>query len=296
MRGGIASWCPIARSCVKRAAEAVRVLALRDLHLSGELARGEMTRHQVDIRDAPDDEEPTLVARERGPAPTYEQAPATLEMRPSPFHPMASQVPTSPGIAPPMHHADVLSGPLVEPTIRTAPDVAVLPPVVVSSGLDMGGPTEPDGHPSLSASWAPAHAEPSDLPRPVVPAPGTPNVEVSQSLQLVAARRALEQPTKPARKRRPHHVSQAGPGPHAQTYQLLPALKREKKRESSDWPLIVGLVALALVIVALVGAVAYGVLRSVGAPAPAAAEPASVEPPAAAPGGAPTEPATTDEP
>ncbi len=203
--------------------------------------------------------------------PTYEQAPPTLEMRPSPFHPMASKHPTAKG----------MPSVSFDPKITEKP-VAIVPPVIVGAGLEnLAGPTEPDGYP-LTSSWEGAtdpelgmspwiDAGPTDVspvprgPTPVVPAPGSPTFEISQSLQLeaaeaeaLAARKAKE--LKVVRPKR-QHISQAGPGPQAPT-QVLPALKRKPEREGSDWPLVLGLIALGLVIAGLVGAVAYGVVRS----------------------------------
>jgi hypothetical protein len=60
-----------------------------------------------------------------------------------------------------------------------------------------------------------------------------------------------------------YHMPQAGPGPHAPTYQLLPAMKRKEK--DSDWPLTVGLLVLAVIIAILIGAIAFGLVRTMRA-------------------------------
>ena len=262
-----------------------------------------MTRH-------PEDDEPTRrdlsdeVTAPGYPAPTYDHAPPTMEMRPSPFHPIASAQPTTPGMPSPF---------AIDPVITAMPaGGAVVPPRIVGApagditgsdmggsdmvGSDMAGPTDPDGYP-LTDSWEgpgnPHHASaplwidagPTDVsavPRvevkrvevkPQVPAPDAPKIEVSQSLMLESeevqtAVRAAKAKTR-AQKRRPrHHVPQEGPGAAAPTYQMLPALKRKQAKEGSDWPLILGLVALALIIAGVIGVGAYFATRSLDAETP----------------------------
>lgn len=247
-----------------------------------------MSHGPHDTLREPDDE--TTLDDLRDHAPTYDRAPPTIEMRPSPFHPMASRHPTAKGM------------PTLDPKIVEKPAaVAVVAPVIVGAAAqDLAGPTEPDGY-ALTSSWeGPTDpdlgsspwidAGPTDVsttpkkPVPVVPAPGTPNIEVSQSLELeaahAAAREARERALAPAPKVRRRHPSQAGPGPHAPT-QVLPSLKRREPREGSDWPLVLGLLAIGLIIAGLLGAVAYGVVRSMRSPEPAPSTSApATEPPA----------------
>lgn len=234
------------------------------------------------VRDAIDDE-PTAVELPELLAPTYDAAPPTIESRPSPFHRVESLQRTAPGMPPPV---------AFDPKITSAPATPMVPPIIVGAPAeDLAGPTDPYGTP-ISGSWdtptdpglgAWIDSGPTDpvqampRPKPVVPPPGSPTFEISQSLELDAASaraaRAAAKP-KPQPRRHHHHVPQAGPGPHAPTYQMLPALSRkEPKRRESDWPLIFGLLGLAVVIAGLVGAVAYGVARSVhSAPASTSAE------------------------
>ena len=249
-----------------------------------------MTRH-------PEDDEPTrrdlgdevTAPSHRAPsyeAPAYDHAPPTLEMRPSPFHPMASATPTAPGMPSPF---------ALDPVITSMPaGVAIVPPRIVGVGEgDMAGPTDPDGYP-LTDSWEgpgnpslgePPHwidAGPTDVsavPRvvlkPQVPAPDAPKIEVSQSLMLESeevqtAVRVAKAKTRAAKRRPRHHVPQEGPGAAAPTYQMLPALKRKQAKEGSDWPLIAGLLALALIIAGLIGVGAYFATRSFGGEPPAA--------------------------
>lgn len=222
------------------------------------------------------DEETTLDDLPHVHVPTYEQAPPTIETR-SPF---ASKQPTVRG----------MPSLALDPKITEKP-VAIVPPVIVGlPGQSLAGPTEPDGHP-LTSSWeGPTDAElgewvdaaPTDVmprlrqPTPAVPPPGSPTFEISKSLEVEAARVEALAKARPKTTARPprKHVSQVGPGPHAPT-EVLPSLKRKPEREGSDWPLILGLLALALVIAALIGAASYGVVRTMRDGTPSApAEPA----------------------
>ncbi len=229
-----------------------------------------------------DDDDPTASGFHE--APTYEHAPPTLEMRPSPFHPMASATPTAPGMPAPF---------AIDPVITSKPVSVVAPRIVGVPEVDLAGPTEPEGHaldsgetttdPGLG-SWVDAGpTDVSGLPRalrPVVPPPDAPKIEISQSLMLESedvktAVQAAKAKTLAAKKsaHRRRHVPQEGPGPAAPTYQMLPALKRKKDDEGSDWPLIVGLVVLALLIAALVGVGAYFAVRSTNVEPPPVAAP-----------------------
>lgn len=231
--------------------------------------------------DHADDDEPTANDLPEVGAPSYDHAPATLEMRPSPFHPMSSATPTAPGMPSPVR---------IEPVITHKPDVVHVAPVILNAPeSDLAGPTDPDGYalesgetdPHLAPWYDAGPTDVSGLPRilrPQVPPPDAPKIEISQSLQLDSdevqtAVRAAKAKTLAARKgaKRPlrRHVPQEGPGPAAPTYQMLPALKRKQAKEGSDLPLILGLAALALLIAGLVGAGAYFAVRSAGA-APAA--------------------------
>lgn len=246
-----------------------------------------MSHGPHDTLREPDDE--TTLDELREQAPTYDRAPPTMEMRPVPFHPMASRQPTAKG----------MPAVSLDPKITEKPGVAIVPPVIVGGApQDLAGPTEPDGY-ALTSSWegptdpdlgaspwldaAPTDVSPPPRkPTPAVPAPGAPTIEVSQSLELEAAH-AAEREAKAraaAPKVRRRHPPQAGPGPHAPT-QVLPSLKKKAKREGSDWPLVLGLLALGLLIAGLLGAVAYGVVRSMRSPAPtpSASAPAT-DPPA----------------
>src|SRR5687768_5051919 len=100
-----------------------------------------MTRHE-------EDDEPTR--RDLGEVPpTYDHAPPTMEMRPSPFHPMASAHATAPGMPSPF---------ALDPVITSMPSVAIVPPRIIGAPEgDMAGPTDPDGYP-ISDSWeGPGH-------------------------------------------------------------------------------------------------------------------------------------------
>lgn len=197
-------------------------------------------------------------------APTYEQAPPTLEDRESPFHPrfaVQSRKATTPGMASPSVPAPRIG-------------VAVVRPVAIGTPVGSAGATLP-ARELADSSRAPIAGIDDDTPlsagpRPVpeVPAPGSPTFEVSRSLRLdAAAALELARGKPPARPRR-RHAPQPGPGPSAPTYQMLPALSRTKKREGSDLPLVAALLGLAVIIAVLLGAVVYGVVTSRG-PAPA---------------------------
>jgi hypothetical protein len=206
--------------------------------------------------------------------PTYDEAPPTVESQVSPFHPraVASLKPTTPGMP-----ALLAPAPKVQ--------VAVVVPVVVGTVEDLAGPTDPDGYPITMSGEGPAEpwidAPPTEpgfvmpRPTPAVPPPDAPTFEISKSLEMdsVKALEMAAETKKAPRVRRAQHVPQAGPGAQAPT-QVLPALKRKPEREGSDWPLVLGLVGLFVVIAVLVGAVVYGVVSSRPTPAPApAAEP-----------------------
>ncbi len=214
------------------------------------------------------DDEPTARELPDLRAPTYEDAPPTLEAQPSPFHRFASAPQTLPGMPPPVEL----------PPSFTAPSSAA--PVIV--GMPQQAPDPSAAQELASSPWVDApDTIRTELPRPKpqVPAPGSPTFEVSRSLELQAVQIRLEAaksaevaPRDPPRRKR-NFAAQAP------TYQMLPALSRKKEeKEGSDFALIFGLLGLALVIAALVGAVAYGVVRSMDDDAPA--EPAA--PPAAA--------------
>jgi len=236
-------------------------------------------------------------------APAYDRAPPTIEERISPFHPAARAGATMPGMPPPVER-----DPAIRPRTPTAPGLAgigrdpVAPPRVVQAPefTPPDGPTDPDGVPAafagariVGAPDGPTDPDgfattdgwegPTDpdcgweaattrlearRPRPEVPAPDAPTVEVSKSLELQVAQLEEEPLADPAR---PPVVSAARRSAQAPTYQLLPALERPKREQGgSDWPLVLGLAALALVILGLLGAVAYGVMHTVGAPEPPA--------------------------
>lgn len=211
-------------------------------------------------------------------APTYEQAPATIEMQPSPFHSAGSRKATEPG----------MPSPFASSRKATMPGMPA--PASPQREPDLAGPTDPDGHP---LTWDGANqpwldGDPTDVMvqrprvRPEVPSPDAPKIEVSQSLMLesIDVRAAVEAAKaktrtktlaarRGARKPRRQHIPQEGPGPAAQTYQMLPALSRKKDKESSDWPLILGLLLLGLIIAALIGVGAYLLVRANVDPTPA---------------------------
>jgi hypothetical protein len=245
-------------------------------------------------------------------APTYDRAPPTIEERISPFHPSAqgskrgpggttlpgmpppakvgpairSATPTAPGLA------GVGAGPVVAPRIVRAPEVSPPDgptdpdgvPAAFAAAQIVGadGPTDPDGVLAADtwdgptdpeSGWEAATTDPrarAPRPTPEVPAPDAPKVEMSKSLELQVAQLEEEPRPDPAR---PPAVSAAKRAVQAPTYQMLPALKRKERAKSgSDWPLVLGLVALALVILGLIGAVVYGVVQTFGAPEPPAVE------------------------
>lgn len=217
--------------------------------------------------------------------PSYDRAPPTIEEQISPFHP-AARGHTAPGMAPPL-----------DPQIRsknpTAPGMAGLaapaPRIVGAPELTPpDGPTDPDGHAvsfgadgptdphgveirhgafdaSISSgSWDtptdPDHPPPA---RPEVPQPGAPNVLISKSLEMQVSQfdedEALTDP------RQAPIVAAARRRPQPPTEVMLPALKRkqqESEKEGSDWPLVLGLGALALVILGVLVAVVLGVMSS----------------------------------
>jgi hypothetical protein len=219
-----------------------------------------MTRH-----DADDETTPQGRPDARGRA--HEAVPPAALPRPKS---------TLPGIAPPPIDAHAVP-----------PAVAVVAARVVGvAEPDLAAPTDPDGHPRLARRdtdpdvappWTDAASTgPTRSPKPAVPPPDAPSIEVSQSLllesaQVEAAVQAARQKARDA-KERPRRAAEGGPEAGEPTYEMLPALKRKRaQRESSDWPLIVGLTLLALIIAALVGTGAYMVVRSMNAPPPAPA-------------------------
>ncbi len=202
-------------------------------------------------------------------APTYDHAPPTIEV---PFEQFASQTPAGgrplpgfggPPIAPPV----IVGLPLIDESAgATRPDGYAVPHSFeppTDPGRSMPG-LDASTDPNVSAgAWidpGPTHA----AARPLVPAPDAPNIEVSMSLQIEAAVRESSVPVAPP-PRVIKRVPQGGPGPHAET-QVLPAIKKTPKKEGSDWPLALGLVGLGLLILLLVGGIAYGVFRLVRAP------------------------------
>lgn len=216
----------------------------------------DVTRYDT-LRDR--DDEPTLSdsSMPELTAPTYESAPPTLEARPSPFHAPSA---TAPGMP---------------------PVVTFQPPRIISAPVEnLAGPTVPDGYPLPAIGDGPTDPELGPSPwapkKPVVPEPAGPNILVSQSLMLESevaeeeARRAAAVAPVPVPVK-PRKPSAALPT------EVLPSLKKPVEKEGSDWPLILGLLALALVIAGVVGAVAYGVVRTINepatTPAPAAAQP-----------------------
>jgi hypothetical protein len=189
-------------------------------------------------------------------APTYEQAPPTLEIQPSPFHRLAAPQPriTSKNPTEPFG-----AGIIQAPTIRTGDYDA------------MAGPTDPDGHQILSfdaadpsfpsGPWVDATptqpgAKPTAL---LVPSPDAPNILVSQSLILEAASRSEEETPPPRMSPKARRRAEMMP-----TEVALPAIKRKKAREKegSDVPLILGLIGVGLLIAIVVAAVSYIVVRT----------------------------------
>lgn len=139
-----------------------------------------------------------------------------------------------------------------------APD----PATMASSAEGWDGPTDPGG-------WRPSVPPEAPTPSPQVPAPDAPSVEISKSLELQAAQ--LERAPAPDPTRPPSATALRRAAAQAPTQQLLPALERPEADDGgSDGPLILGLVALALVILALLGAVGWGVLEAMGTAEPAA--------------------------
>lgn len=228
------------------------------------------------FRDAPDDE-PTAHDLPELAVPTYEAAPPTIESQPSPFHRVASLQRTAQGMPPPV---------TLEPKITVPTNVAVVAPVIIGGPMsdaqaspisgNWDAPTDPDlgGSPWIDAGPTEPTSAMPPRPKPIVPAPGSPTFEVSQSLEIEAMKHEIDVVTKRAaepKRRARHPARRAGPGAALPT-EVLPALSRRKKeeKEGSDWPLILGLLALALVIAGLVGVVAYGIVRSMNANAPPA--------------------------
>ncbi|GAB5548270.1 MAG: hypothetical protein RLO52_31850 [Sandaracinaceae bacterium] len=173
----------------------------------------------------------------------------TIEERVSPFHAASrgasgSTVPgsTVPGMgaaaAPEAAGPDTWDGPT-----RAEP---AGPPT--SGSWDV--PTDPDGTPSGMEPLTPT-------PRPVpVVDPNEPKIQVSPSLELDALREEdlarIREKMDAAKIRR--KTAQAP------TEVALPALKRTKKKDRSDLYLTIGIAVLALLIVGVLGAVAWGIL------------------------------------
>lgn len=182
-------------------------------------------------------------------APTYEQAPPTVELMPSPFHRLA------------------VSDPKIRSKTATDPGAGIIhAPAAPPGEIDaMAGPTDPDGHaippegtdPSFpSGPWV--DTTPTQPGGKVVPPADTPNILVSQSLILEAATRTEETFAPPVmiKQRRGAHLQP--------TEVALPAIKRRKnqEKEGSDLPLIFGLIGVGLLIAVVVAAVSYIVVRT----------------------------------
>jgi hypothetical protein len=200
-------------------------------------------------------------------SPSYDHAPATIEERLSPFHDSADiRVPTVQGMP------SLKSQGFVAPEL--GPEAAGTPP---------DGPTDPQGVPMLAglqehanphgpATWDEATETTADprvqQPPPEVPSPDAPNILISKSMELQVAKldedgEPLPPPTEAPKVRAASPRARAAAQP---TEVLLPALKRRQKRdkESSDLPLVLGLVALVAVIAGIVVLVVLGVMGQLG--------------------------------
>ncbi|MEC7525272.1 MAG: hypothetical protein VYE22_35645 [Myxococcota bacterium] len=166
----------------------------------------------------------------------------TIEERVSPFHPGAGR--TMPG----------MGGATVETPLPDSWD----------------GPTQAEPAPPTSGNWdlatdpdgTPSGMEPVPevrRPTPVVD-PNEPKIQVSPSLELDALREEdlakIRQKMDAAKVRRR--------SAQAPTEVALPAVKRTKKKDRSDLWLTIGIVVLALMILGVLGAVAWGILTQVG--------------------------------
>lgn len=224
------------------------------------------------------------------PVPTYDRAPATIQEQASPFRQIApprisSRSPTAPG----------MGGPMVPPVILGAPDLGGgsgslgLPPdgptvpdgVLIPPG-SWDGPTSPDAGVSsmeTTSSWEGATDPDPPRMRPPDPDPNEAKVEISPSMEMDAIRmddvrqQLAAAPVVPAARR----IRNQQP-----TQQLLPALERKKKdseEAGSDLPMILGLLALGLFILALIAGGVFYAVRVMQTPD---ASPAAVEAPSSA--------------
>lgn len=218
------------------------------------------------------------------PVPTYDRAPATIQEQVSPFRGIAAPRITSRSPTSPMGTGPMGTG-LVPPRIVGAPQLAGgsgslgLPPdgPTVPDGIAIppgswDNPTDPDAAPADMQSWEGA-TDPGGPPprmRPPDPDPNEAKVQVSLSMEMDAIRvdrqNLAAAPVVPAARR----------ARAQQPTQLLPALdrkKREDAKEGSDLPMILGLLALGLFILALIGGGVFFAVRVMGAPEPEQAPP-----------------------
>lgn len=211
---------------------------------------------------------------------SYDVSGPTLQDQESPFRAGASGT-TTPGMPAVRFDADIRTvsdgpptteEPVLTPPALDAPELAAIQqgatlPETPALGWDQD--TEPAGvqEPS-SITFDDASTEPlGEAPRqpPTVPKPGDPLVQISPSMELQVAK--LDDPEGELDPRLQEAASTAEPRPNftvdAPTEVLRPAMKRPaKERAGSDAPLMLLLVLVGLVILALAGAVVWGVMRS----------------------------------
>ncbi|HJL18073.1 MAG TPA: hypothetical protein RMH99_20585 [Sandaracinaceae bacterium LLY-WYZ-13_1] len=223
------------------------------------------------------------------------EGPPTVEERIASFAPVMpppvevkqeirSRTPTARGLAPPRLGPDGPTDPDGVPAAFAAPRIVGGPdgptdpegvPAAFATPRIVGGPdgpTDPDGIAAgglwegatdPEGGWDAATDPEGPRPPPDVPAPDAPSIQISKSMEIEVAKLAIDPPADP---KSPPVVKAAKRAGMAPTEQLLPALERRKPDddEGSDWPLVLGLGALAVLILTLLAAVAVGVMEAMG--------------------------------